>query len=64
MKTRELQEMSSDELAAALRDLTSRQVHVRDEVRAGKEKNHAQLAQLRRDIARVQTIAREKTLQS
>ena len=60
MKSAEFRELSLDELRAKGRDLRSEAFNVRIKRSTGQLENTARLKQLRRDIARVETIIREK----
>lgn len=53
MNTQELAQYSKEELITRLREARERLYDVREQVLSGKEKNHAQLAFLRRDVARI-----------
>ena len=60
MKAAEFRELSLDELRAKRRDLRGEAFNVRIKRSTGQLENTAKLKQLRRDIARVETIIREK----
>jgi len=60
MKPAEFRDLSLDELRAKGRDLRSEAFNVRIKRSTGQLENTAKLKQLRRDIARVETIIREK----
>lgn len=60
MKTSELRNKSADELNAELMDLLKAQFSARMQQATQQLTNTAQLKQVRRDIARVRTILREK----
>ena len=60
MKPAEFRELSLDELRAKRRDLRGEAFNVRIKRSTGQLENTAKLKQLRRDIARVETIIREK----
>jgi large subunit ribosomal protein L29 len=60
MKPVEFRELSLDELRAKGKDLRSEAFNVRIKRSTGQLENTARLKQLRRDIARVETIIREK----
>lgn len=55
MNTQELKQLSVEELTAKL--LTARQAlyHAKEQVMSGKDKNHAQMKSLRKDIAQLKT---------
>ncbi|MBW2543527.1 MAG: 50S ribosomal protein L29 [Deltaproteobacteria bacterium] len=60
MKPSEFRELSLDELRSKGQDLRSEAFNVRIKRSTGQLENTARLKQLRRDIARVETIIREK----
>ncbi len=60
MKPAEFRELSLDELRAKRKDLRGEAFNVRIKRSTGQLENTAKLKQLRRDIARVETIIREK----
>jgi large subunit ribosomal protein L29 len=60
MKPAEFRELSLDELQAKGQDLRSEAFNVPIKRSTGQLENTARLKELRRDIARVETIMREK----
>ncbi len=60
MEISELRNLTVDELAARVSQLESEYFTAKEEVRLGTEANTSKLKELRRDVARVKTIAREK----
>ncbi len=60
MKPAEFRDLSLDELQAKGHDLRSEAFNIRITRSTGQLENTARLKQLRRDIARVETIMREK----
>ena len=60
MKPAEFRDLSLDELQAKGQDLRSEAFNVRIKRSTGQLENTARLKELRRDIARVETIIREK----
>lgn len=60
MKTRELRELNEERLKACVASFTAEYEAQRLATRSGKEKNHASLARLRKNIARAKTVLREK----
>ena len=60
MKPAEFRELSLDELQTKGHDLRSEAFNIRIKRSTGQLENTARLKQLRRDIARVETIIREK----
>ncbi|QBS37024.1 50S ribosomal protein L29 [Thermaerobacter sp. FW80] len=62
MKARELRELSDEELAKKLRELKEELFNLRFQAATGQLDNPMRLRQVRRDIARVQTIQREREL--
>lgn len=61
MKAREFRNLGREELAGRIREMERDLQQVREEVIGGKEKNHAQLKQLRRELARAHTVLKETT---
>ena len=60
MKTHDLREMEVGRLVNHKQTLRSEYASLLEDVRSGKEKNHAQLTAMRRMLARVQTVLHEK----
>ena len=60
MKARDLRELSAGRLKARATELKTEYETLKEAVLSGKEKNHAQLVVLRRNVARANTISREK----
>ncbi|MBJ6725846.1 50S ribosomal protein L29 [Geomesophilobacter sediminis] len=60
MKARELNNATAAELAAKDAELKKELFNVRFQLHTGRLENTAKLSQLRKDIARVKTILREK----
>ena len=60
MKASEIQDLSLDELAAKSQELRGEAFNFRIKRATGQLENTARLKQLRRDIARVETVLREK----
>ena len=60
MKPAEIRELSLNELQTKATDLRSEAINIRIKRSTGQLENTARLQQLRRDIARVETIMREK----
>lgn len=58
MKTQDLQAMKPKELAQRVTNLRAQYFTLQEAVRLGKERNHARLSQLRRDIARTLSVLR------
>lgn len=56
MNTQELTQLSKKELTVTLQQAKEHFFHVREQVANGKDKNHAQLTYLRRNVARICTI--------
>ena len=59
MKMRDWREMGADRLKGRVQKLVGELRLLRESVYFGKEKNHAQIRQLKRDVARVKTALRE-----
>ncbi len=60
MKPSEIRDLSLNELQTKEQDLRSEEFNIRIKRSTGQLENTARLKQLRRDIARVETIIREK----
>jgi len=59
MQTHEFRNLSTEELTNQVKALEADYYSIREDARTGKEKNHAQLRFLRRNIARAHTILNE-----
>ena len=64
MKSSEIRELSDQELDKKVRDLGQELVDLRLRKQAGQVENSSLLKSLRRDLARLNTIRREKALAS
>lgn len=62
MKTKELHEMTSEELATKLADLVSELFNLRFRHATGQLENPMQMVRCKKDIARIKTIQREREL--
>jgi len=60
MKARELRELSIDELMQKEKDLKEELFNLRFQFATGQLENVMRLSQLKRDIARVKTVLRER----
>jgi len=60
MKASEIRDLADDELSAKSRELRGELFNVKVKRSTGQLENTAKLEQLRRDIARVETVLREK----
>ena len=60
MDTKTLREKSVDELKGVLNDLLKEQFNLRMQHATGQLQNTAQLRKVRRNVARVKTLIREK----
>jgi large subunit ribosomal protein L29 len=60
MKAKELRALTAEELAAKLRELRGELFNVKVKKATGQLENTALLAKLRHDVARAQTVLREK----
>ena len=60
MKTRELRDLSVDELSRKATELSEELFNLRFQLHTGHLENSARIPQVRREIARVKTILREK----
>ncbi len=63
MKSNEIREMSPDEMQQKLKDLKEELFNLRFQHEVGQLENSARLKQIRKDIARVQTVFRQLELQ-
>lgn len=59
-KISDIRELGLDELSARLRDLKQEGLNLRIQQSTGQLENSARIRQVRREIAQVNTIAREK----
>ena len=59
-KPKELRDMNDDELARHLAETREELFHLRFQLAMGKQDNSARLGQVRRDVARVLTVQRER----
>ena len=62
MKARELKEMSEAELRQKDKEITEELFNLKFQHATGQLENTARLPQVRKDLARVKTVLREKTL--
>lgn len=60
MKPNDIRNMSSDELLKKKNDLTQELFNLKFQLHTGRLENSAKLSSIRKDIARVSTIMREK----
>lgn len=63
-KAKELREMSPEELEGRERDLTEEVFNLRFQIAAGIAENPQILRNVRKNLARVKTVRREKELQN
>jgi large subunit ribosomal protein L29 len=61
MKPGQVREMTSDQLNDELTKLKKEQFNLRFQAASGQLENTARVRQLRRDIARIKTVARTKS---
>ena len=61
MKAGQVHEMTIDQLNDELVKLKKEQFNLRFQAASGQLENTARVRQIRRDIARIKTVAREKT---
>ena len=64
MKTKEIIEMSTDELLTKRRDLRQESLHLRLQQQSGQLEQPSRLRLLRRDIARLETVLTQRTKQA
>ncbi len=62
MKAREIREMNNDELRKALNDSKEELFKLKFQLATGQLDNPMRIKEIKRDIARVQTIIREREL--
>jgi len=62
MKASELRAKSADELNKELLDLLKAQFGLRMQIATQQLTNHSQIGKVRRDIARVRTVIRERAI--
>ncbi len=60
MKASQIRELSAEEMAAKERELMAELLNLRFQKETGQLSNTARIRDLRRDIARIQTIRQEK----
>jgi large subunit ribosomal protein L29 len=60
MKTKEIRELSKDELVTRKRDLRQEVFHLRMQQQSGQLEKPSQLRVIRREVARVETVLTEK----
>ncbi|MCX5647221.1 MAG: 50S ribosomal protein L29 [Phycisphaerae bacterium] len=61
MKAKQLREMSQDELQGSLADLEKRLFDLRSQAVTEKLENSKSIINVRRDIARIRTVLRERS---
>ncbi len=62
MQAKEIRELSDHELDAKLKDLVQSLFNLRFQHRTGQLENPRRMEQIKRDIARIKTIQREREL--
>ncbi|MGH7252354.1 MAG: 50S ribosomal protein L29 [Nitrospiraceae bacterium] len=62
MEMKELRDMDEAELAEKERQLTQEVFNLRFQLATGRIENHMRVRQTRRDLARVKTVMRQKTI--
>lgn len=62
MKIKEIRDYTDDELRAKLRDFRQEMFNLRRQQQAGQIENPSRLKQLRRSVARGETVLRERAL--
>jgi len=60
MKPPEVRELDTEELHSRIAELTEEQFNLRFQLATGQLDNHRRMRQVRRDIARIRTILRER----
>jgi large subunit ribosomal protein L29 len=61
MKTKEIRDLTRDELAARKRELREESFHLRIQQQSGQLEKPSQLRAIRREIARIETVLTEKS---
>ncbi len=61
MKTKEILELSREELATRKRELREESFHLRIQQQSGQLEKPSQLRSIRREIARIETVLTQKT---
>jgi len=64
MKTKEIIEMSTDELLTKRRDLRQESMHLRLQQQSGQLEQPSRLRLLRRDVARIETVLSQRAAQT
>ena len=64
MKTKELTELTTDELLTRRRDLRQESLHLRLQQQSGQLEQPSRLRLLRRDIARLETVLSQRAKQT
>ncbi len=64
MKIKEIRDMSDAELDGKLKDLKEELFNLRFQAATGQLENPMRIPEVRKDIARIKTIARERELQA
>ena len=62
MQIHEIRALSVDELSVKLHDVEEELFNLRFQLTIGQLENHSRITQLKRDIARLKTILREREL--
>ena len=62
MQVHDIRALSTDEVKVRLRDVQEELFNLRFQLTIGQLENHSRIAQLKRDIARLKTILREREL--
>jgi large subunit ribosomal protein L29 len=60
MKAAEIRELETDELHGRIAELKEEQFNLRFQLATGQLDNHRRMKQVRRDIARIRTVLRER----
>ena len=63
MKIKEIIEMTTDELLTRKRDLRQESLHLRLQQQSGQLEQPSRLRLLRRDVARIETVLSQRSLQ-
>jgi large subunit ribosomal protein L29 len=62
MQAHDIRALSSEEIMVKLRDVQEELFNLRFQLTIGQLENHSRITQLKRDVARLKTILREREL--
>jgi len=64
MKIKEIRELSVDELSSRKRDLSQEKFHLRLQQQSGQLEKPSQLREIRREIARIETVLTQRLVKA